>query len=172
MPDPLQSALAELAAIGRELLAIDPTMPETDPQLWADMLEGETRTNAFELLDQFVLAALELNSRAEALRTLRADWGLRQCRLEAAITRRRNIVLRLFDTLRLNKLERPAYTASVTAGRSHVVPTLPPEEMPDRFRRVSYEADKTALGNALRAGVPDVPAEWSNPQPSLAIRTR
>lgn len=171
-PAMMEAALAELAAIGRELLAIDPDMPEHDPQLYVDMLEGESRGDAFQVIDQLVFGALERETFAGALQQLRDNWAERESRFKTAASRRRDVVLRLMDTLRISKLERPGYTVAVTAGRVHVVPTLPAEQLPARFQRVSYEADKTALSAALTAGEPDTPAEWSNRQPYLTIRTR
>ena len=42
----------------------------------------------------------------------------------------------------------------------------------ERFQRVTYEANKIALSDALAAGEPDTPAEWSNPPLVLTVRSR
>jgi len=68
-------------------------------------------------------------------------------------------------------LPRPTYSLSVSE-RAHVIPTLKPEELPERFRRVMYEPDRNAMGQALKAGEEGVPATWSNPEPHLTIRVR
>jgi len=171
MAEPMQAVQVELEAISRELLRIDPKMPENDPRLWADMLEAQSSSNAYDTIDRFVLAMLELEQHAEALRRLRATWGIRQSRFEAQAIKRQEVITRLMTAVQLTSLARPAYTATLSAGPPHVIATLDPKDMPDRFRRISYETNKRALADAMRAGEDDVPAEWSNRQIMLSIRT-
>jgi len=161
-----------LARAGDELRAIDPDMAETDPRLWADMLEGEADGDPFALIDRLIVSALDYEADAEAVQHRRTDLASRRDRFIAHAERRRKIARDLLAEADIRSLERPEYTASLAPGRPHVVPTLPAEQLPERFQRVSYEANRLALGDALTAGEPDTPAEWSNPPLVLTVRSR
>jgi hypothetical protein len=149
-------------------------MPEDDQRLWADMLEGSAQgADPFSVVDRLVGAILERERFAEALRLWRnADLAERQARFDRAATRQRAIVQQFLERLAIRRLTRPGFTLSIGPGRPHVVPSASPEQLPARFQRVSVEADRQALAEALRAGEADVPATWSNPEPVLTIRVR
>jgi len=173
-PSPAATAAVRrvLARAGTELRAIEPNMAEDDPKLWADMMEGEAEGDPFALIDRLIVGALDCEADAEAVQHRRADLAIRHDRFVAAAVRRRKIARDLLAEADIRSLERPEYTASLAPGRPHVVPTLPPEQLPERFQRVTYEANKTALSDALAAGEPDTPAEWSNPPLVLTVRSR
>jgi hypothetical protein len=171
-PRQLQEAFSDLARTAQRLLKDDPNMPEEDRKLWQDMLEAESEGDPFRVLDRLVHAAVQSEHYAEGVRSYRTDLAARLERHMRAAERTREQVQRFLLHLNLPTLVRPTYSASISAGHRHVVPTREPAELPDRFRRASYEADRVALGAALRAGEKDVPAEWSNQEPTLTIRTR
>ena len=171
-PATLEAVRRVLARAGRELRAIEPNMAEEDPKLWADMMEGEAEGDPFALIDRLLTGALDYEADAKAVAFRRADLAIRHDRFTQYAERRRKIARDLLAEADIRHLERPEYTASISPGRPYIIPTLPPEQLPERFQRVSYEANKSALAAALTAAEPDVPAEWSNPQPVLTIRTR
>lgn len=171
-PATIETVRRVLARAGRELRAIEPNMAEDDPKLWADMMEGEAEGDPFALIDRLITSALDYEADAEAVQHRRADLASRHDRFIAYAARRRKIARDLLAEADIRSLERPEYTASISPGRPHILPTLPPEQLPERFQRCTIEANKQALGDALIAAEPDVPAEWSNPQLVLTVRTR
>jgi hypothetical protein len=147
-------------------------MPEEDRQLWQDMLEGEASGDPFAAIDRLVHVAVQHEHYAEAVRSFRREQAERLDRHLRNAETLRQAIARMLERLQLPALVRPTYTASVGAGRTHVIPKAKPEEMPPRFQWVTIEHNKEELARALRAGETDVPAEWSNPEPVLTIRTR
>lgn len=169
-PNQIADALGELARTARELLAIEPDMPVEDAQLYADCLEAESSGDPMGVLDRLVHAAVQDECDAEAIRLFRTELAERLARKLQGAVKKRAGILRFIEHLQLRTLPRPTYSLSVSE-RTHVIPTLKPEELPPKFQRVTYEADKHALAAALKAGE-EVPAEWSNPEPHLSIRIK
>lgn len=171
-PRQVHDAFTDLAQTARQLLEIDPNMPEEHARLWQDMLEAQAEGDPFKTLDRLVHAAVLAEHHAEGVRIYRTALAERLDRQLRSAGKIREIVKRFLEQLQLTTLVRPTYSASITAGRAHVVPTQDAKDMPPRFQRVTVEVDKSALTEALRAKEPDVPAHWSNPEPILTIRTR
>jgi hypothetical protein len=174
MPSPRQiaDAFRDLSEAAQQLLAADPEMPAEDRQLWQDMLEGAAEsTDPYSVLDRLAHGAVQDEHYAEGVRSFRRELAERLDRhLRGAETKRR-MLKRFLECLQLSTLLRPTYSASIGAGRVHVLPTMKPEELPPRFQRVTVDVNKEALAAALKAGE-DVPAHWSNAEPVLTIRTR
>lgn len=156
----------------QRLLELNPDMPSEDRQLWQDCLEAESAGDPFQTLDKLVHAAVQHEHYAEGVRAFRRDLDARYDRHMTNAERARDAVHRFLDALQLTTLVRPTYSASISSGRVHVVPTKEPAEMPPRFQRVSVAVNKVALTEALKSGEEGVPAEWSNAEPTLTIRVR
>ena len=171
-PRQISEAYTDLLQTAQRLLATDPDMPTEDARLWADMLEAESRTDPFQVIDQLVHAAVQAEHYAEGVGDYQKDLAARKQRHERQAERLRQAVQQFMERLSMPSLVRPTYSASISAGRPHVVPTKAAAEMPPRFQRVAIEVNKAALTEALKAGETDVPAEWSNAEPSLTIRVR
>lgn len=171
-PNQIQRAFTALAAARSRLLELDPGMPQEDPKLWQDMLEGEAQGDPYATLDKLIGGALETKAHVEGLRLYRQTLSERLVRLEAREDRLRGIAQRMLEQLDIETLVRPAYTARISEGRVKVVPNKDAKDMPERFQRVTIEVDKEALAAALKAGEDNVPAHWSNAEPVLNLRTR
>lgn len=170
LPHRVAAAFQELAAAREKLLAegLDPD----DALLWQDMLEGESAmADPFAAVDYLMGVIVDAELMAEAVRTRRTELAERLARFTARAERWRTLAQEFLTALDVKRLERPTYTASIGAGRAHVIPTAEPEDLPRRFQRVAITANKDALAAALKAGE-EVPAVWSNPGPQLSIRTR
>jgi hypothetical protein len=145
-----------------------------DYQLLIDSLDGET--DVFESLDRIVNAAEDAKAVADSLGRRMSDMQIRKIRFERLRDILRADAQAILEAADLaapgRPLRRDFYTASVSPGPRHVIPTKQPEEMDPRFQRVKVEASLTALGDALDAGEEDVPAVWSNPRNILRIYTK
>lgn len=172
-PRQVQEAFGDLARTAQQILAIDPDMPAEDQRLWQDMLEAEAEgADPYAVIDRLVHAAITNEAYASGVKEYRAVLSGREGRHLKNAERQREVVQQLLDRLRISSLVRPTYTASISAGRVHVVPTKEAEEMPPRFQRTTITIDKAALTEALKAGEEGVPATWSNAEPTLTIRVR
>jgi hypothetical protein len=171
-PRQVSEAFTNLVQTAQSLLQIEPNMPAEDAQLWQDMLEAESQGEPFAVIDRLVHAAVQAEHYAEGVGRYQSDLAERKKRHLRQAEHLRFAVQQFLERLAIPTLVRPTYSASISAGRAHVVPTRRPEEMAPRFQRTTIEANKQALTEALRAGEKDVPAEWSNAQPSLTIRVR
>jgi hypothetical protein len=171
-PRQIQDAYTDLVQTAQRLLEIDKNMPAEDARLWADMLEAESAGSPFTVIDRLVHEAVQAAHYAEGVGAFQSVLADRKARHERQAQRLRQAVQEFMEHLAMPSLVRPTYSASIADGRAHVVPTKPPEELPPRFQRMTIEANKEALREALRAGEKDIPAEWSNTEPKLTIRVR
>ena len=170
-PYQLQRDATSLAEARERILAIDPTMLE-DNKLWVDSLEGIAEGNPIKTIEGLIRSAIDAADLAALAMGRMKELAKRKEKFEKIEAEARDIARMLMESGGIPKLVREDFTASIRAGQPHVIPTLPPEEMPPRFQRVKIDHNKGALAEALRAGEADVPAEWSNPQPTLTIRER
>jgi hypothetical protein len=166
----IAEAMSALTRAAQELLAAEPDLPETDPKLWQDMLEGQTEgADPYAIIDTLVQAAIAAADTADMIRRRKNELGARQARLERREEHLRLHTRTIMDALDLRRLERPEYTASVAPGQPHVVLTGPVDELPEKYLRVHVEPDKQELRRALMQGEHVLGAELSNPVPSLRI---
>jgi hypothetical protein len=148
------------------LLAAHPEL-EQDDVLRLDMIEGET--NALDLIDLLIAAEREALSLEEAVRTLQERLAIRQARFANRRGALRKFLMQLMEAAGLKKVERPAATVSIAAGRQKVVITNE-QLLPDQYVRVKREPDKEALRRSLMLLEEDIPgATLSNAEPVLRI---
>jgi hypothetical protein len=158
----VEQARRDLAA----LLAANPEL-EQDEVLRLDMIEGET--GALELIDLLIAAEREAMSIEEAVKILQDRLAIRQARFANRRGAIRKYLMQLMEAAGLKKVERPAATVSIAAGRPKVVVTEP-DLLPDYYCRIKREPNKDAIGKALKEGVERIPgATLSNPEPVLRI---
>lgn len=147
------------------LLAAHPEL-EHDEVLRMDMVEGET--NAMEMLDELIRVERE----AKALQDAIADEMDRlNKRLQRFVDRQRLVrkfMLQILECAGLKKVERPAVTVSISAGRQKVVIT-DENALPDDCVRIKREPDKTRIGSLLHRGGYVPGAALSNAESVLRI---
>jgi hypothetical protein len=162
------SHIAEWQRVREMLLASFPELAD-DEQALADTLEGETGlTDAVAAL---IRAAREDEAYEEAGAKIAAEQRERAARFGHRAMKRREAALSLMQAAGLSKLERPDFTASVGHSRGKVVIT-DEAALPDAFFRISRSPNKTAVGDALKAGQEVPGALLSNAEPTLTVRTR
>jgi hypothetical protein len=147
------------------LLSLHPEL-EQDDVLRQDMIEGET--NALELIDKLIEVEAETRSLEGGLEELIKKLDDRAVRFAKRRTALRKYIMQIMEAANLKKVERPAATVSIAAGRPKVV-IIDESQIPDAYWRIKREPDKEAIGTTLKA-LRDVPgATLSNPEPQLRI---
>jgi hypothetical protein len=148
------------------LLAAYPEL-EQDDVLRLDMIEGET--GALELIDLLIAAEREALSLEEAVKILQERLTIRQARFANRRSALRQYLMLLMATAGLKKVERPAATVSIAAGRPRIIIT-DESQLPDYFMRVKKEPDKEKIRLAIVEDRINVPgATLSNSEPTLRI---
>jgi hypothetical protein len=147
------------------LLAAYPDL-EQDDVLRLDMIEGET--NALELIDLLIAAEREALSLEEAVRILQERLAIRQARFANRRGALRKYLMQLMEAAGLKKVERPAATVSIAAGRQKVVITNE-DDLPTYCVRITREPDKTIIKDLLSGGHEINGAILSNAEPVLRI---
>lgn len=165
-PWQLHRALALLFEARRQLTEIDPTIAD-DVQLLVDSLEG--MTDGVEVIDRLADAAIAADLLAQATKEHAARVVARAARAERQNKWLREQIMHAMATLEITKLQRPGYTASIQTSAPGVVIT---DEtlLADAHVRVTRTPNKSAIGEALKAGETVPGAELRNAQPHLRIR--
>ena len=161
MPDLKRELLAHEALV-RHILDAFPDQSEAD---LADTIDGES--NIKEAIAATLCLALEAEAMANGLNKYIADLRERCCRLDAKSERLRAAALQCMLDIGETKIQTTAFTVSVVQGKPKVQIT---GEVPEQFCKVSLTPNKTAIGDALHAGLRPTWASLGNPIPYLVIR--
>lgn len=141
-----------------------------DPRLILDMIEGET-----DLAEACVAVLEECNEDEiliEGLKAKLAELQTRKGRMEKSVETRRNIILMAMEKAGLGTIKSPLGTMSATATPPKT--TVSDEALiPARFWKPSDpKLDRSALGEALKAGETIPGASLSNGGVTLTIRVK
>ncbi|MBB2819026.1 UNVERIFIED_ORG: seryl-tRNA synthetase [Rhizobium esperanzae] len=140
--------VADLEAAFADMLAAFPELAE-DAELRADTIEGQT--NAYEVLGKLLAQEREANSMVAAIKKRADELDARKKRQERRQAAMRALMLRLLKAAGLPKVPLTEATISITKGRDSVEIT-DEAAVPARFLKVVKTPDKTAIGEALKAG--------------------
>jgi hypothetical protein len=148
------------------LLSLHPEL-EQDDVLRQDMIEGST--NALELLDRLIEAEADaVVSETSCAALIERLQKRRERFVNRRITIRKYMML-IMESANLKKVERPAATVSIAAGRPKVV-IVNEGQLPDFCVRIKREPNKEAIAKAFKEGCTYLPgATLSNPEPVLRI---
>lgn len=145
-----------------------------DDQLILDAIEGET--DAMEAVSKVLRLIGEDDARATALKALEADYAARRKRYEDRVKFGRTSLQNFMTEFGLKKIERPEATLSIanTAPRISFAPDMDPKALPADFQRVTIEADKTKITEAMKADakLTLVGVFWTNGGQSLTMRRK
>jgi len=125
------------------LLAAHPELEEDDV-LRLDMVEGET--NVTEMLDKLILSEREARAMEGAVVALLDSLVKRKQRFENRSKSLRKYIMQLMEAANLKKVERPAATVSIAAGRQKVVIT-DISELDPAYIRIVKEVTRPQSGN-------------------------
>lgn len=154
--------MAEVARIA-EMLAV---MCEDDERLYADMLEGETdlytiigRLHNQVASDEELIAGITLRA---------ADLAERKRRVTDRKTVTKAAIGQFMRAAKVIKIELPEATYSVRDGKPKLE-IVSAEAVPEDFRKVKTEPDKTAINEAF-ADADDLP-NWLVREPARDVVT-
>ena len=166
-PEPLRIEASKYQLLKERLLRV--TQRWTRRRL-RDTLEGIT--DLHEMIAAIIRSALVDEALQAGLRTRLEDMRQRLARLEDRGAKKRQLALETMCEVGLKKLEQPDFTASARAG----VPSL--IIMSEGLVPETYwvpqppKLDRQALLTDLKRGAEVPGTQLSNPQPTLAVRTK
>lgn len=150
------------------LLTVHPDIAE-DVELFADTLEGQT--GLYEILEKALSARQEADMMVSAIKEREAALEARRKRYEEQSAAYKALMLSLMQYASQEKVTLVTATLSITKPRAKVI-INDVDELPQGFFKTERVADKTAIKDAISAGV-DVPgADIDLGEPSLTIRTK
>jgi hypothetical protein len=147
------------------LLSLHPELEEDDV-LRQDSIEAET--GALELIDKLIEAEQDAKSLAVGIGTRMDHLAERKTRFENRRVALRKYIMQIMEAANLKKVERPAATVSISAGRPKVV-IINEDDLPDYCVRVKREPAKAVIKDLLSGGHVVNGAILSNPEPVLKI---
>ncbi len=165
----VEEAFAALAQARDRLLAEDASMPE-DQQLWQDMLEGTAEGDPLAVIDRIVRAAIEAEGMAELAHMRATELAERKARFKRRNEQLRALAFQMLDKLKMKRLERPDFTASVRVGQPRVIIT-DDAQIPEAMMRVKREPALALIAAALKAGNRIEGATLANGSVGLMIKT-
>jgi hypothetical protein len=147
------------------LLSLHPELYE-DNVLRQDMIEAET--GALELIDKLIEAEREALALEESITRILEQLSDRKTRFSQRRIALRKYIMQIMDAANLRKVQRPAATVSIAAGKQKVVIT-DDNALPEDCVRIKREPDKTRIASHLHRGDYIPGATLSNPEPQLRI---
>jgi len=153
---------AEIARIA-EMLA---PMCDGDEELFHDMMTGESRVDhvARRIWNQVARDKEQLIG----IKARMTELNERLKRIEAREGKGREVLGTVLRMARLPKLELDEVTLSVRDGKAKLA-VVDPDAVPDAFRRIKSEPDKTAINDAF-ADAADLP-NWIVREPARDVVT-
>lgn len=167
-PENLRHEAATVAKLRADLLAQYPDLRE-DEQTLCDTLDGLTSFN--EMIAAVVMSALDDKVICAAIHARLDDLKARADRYANREQRKRELASSLMILAELRKIERPEFTISLKASPPRTIIT-DETALPDQYVKIVRQPDKTAIKDALKAGVSVPGAMLSNQPETISIRTR
>ena len=158
-------ALTAAMTLINQLEAAD---PDTDEEALREAVENET--DALVILRRVIRVYLEANAFEDALKARIAALESRQKRFRHRAEAAKITAFTIMEAIQQPKFVDPEFTALIAAGRRAVVVT-DETKLADAFIKVERTPMKAAIAEALKEG-PVPGAEWSNPMPTLTIRSK
>ena len=158
--------LTQLRAAHAAIMEADTNL-EIDDDFLSDIIEGQT--DAFEIMERLVIERRESLANGEAMDKLANDYAALSDRWTARAEARRKLMGLVLDATGLRKMQTPAGTVSVSAGRVSLV-LADDFTPPQGYARTRIEPDKTAIKAALEAGETMLGASLVTGKPIVQVR--
>lgn len=161
----------DAATVARHVEALFTAFPDLadDEALRADMVEGET--DLHRVVSRALSHKLEARAMVKGMEMVRADFSERSARWQRRDDAMGVLIKGLLDVAGLEKLTLPEATISVNKARASVEITNE-AELPQGYVKLIRQPDKTAIGDALKAGAEVPGASLAYGEPSLTVRTK
>lgn len=162
----LAADVANLEALFADMLAAYPEL-ESDEELRADMLEGETNFHA--VLTRLVNGERDADSLAKAVAGRISDLQARKSRAERRKDAMRSLMFKLLKAAGVPRV--PLAEATISIGKKAAAVEIIDEALlPKAYLRVSTSPDKTAIKEALQAGKKVSGARMGEAGEQLSVR--
>lgn len=157
--------------VERHVEALYGAFPELaeDEALRADMIEGST--DLHRVVSRALGHKLEARAMLEGMKTVKEDLAERFNRWQQREEAMTVLIKGLMEVAGLEKLMLPEATISIRPPSASVDIT-DPAALPQGYFALERKADKTAIGNDLKAGREVPGAALSYGEPSLTVRTK
>lgn len=142
--------------------------PDTDEEALREAIENET--DALDILRRVIRVYLEANAFEDVFKARIAALETRQKRFRRRAEVAKLTAFTIMEAIQQPKFVDPEFTASIASGRKSVVVT-DETKLAEAFIKVEKTPMKAAIAEALKEG-PVPGAEWSNPMPTLTIRSK
>ncbi len=161
----------DAATVARHVEALIAEYPDLadDEALRADMVEGET--DLHRVVSRALSHKLEARAMVKGMEAVKADLAERNKRWERRDEAMGVLIKGLMDVAGLEKLVLPEATININKARASVDVT-DVDALPQGFFTVERKADKTAIGEALKAGAEVPGAVLTYGEPSITVRTK
>lgn len=155
----------------REINSLLDAYPELaeDDELRADMLEGSTDIEA--IVRRIVRRRNEAKANVAGIKVVMDEWAERKARFQRQGDVANAILKRVLSMAGTNKITLPEATVSITKPRETVEIT-DLEALPQGYFKTIRQADKTAIGEALKAGETIPGAAMTLGEAGVTIRSR
>lgn len=158
----IERAMAAWQSGRAAMLASD---PDEDPAQAIRADDGDI----MEILSRLLMVANEAAVLADGASEMIRGLKSRQDKFKRRSEQCRNTAQAVMEALGRNRVEFAHCTASIRAGKPHVVIT-DEDALEDRFVRIKREPDKRAIMTAFEDGEVITGAELSNSAPILQVR--
>ncbi|WMT88239.1 siphovirus Gp157 family protein [Pelagibacterium sp. 26DY04] len=161
----------DVRQLEREIGSLLEAYPELadDEELRADVLEGETDLE--HIASRIVRRRNLARANVSGIKEVMADFKERQERFQRQEDAMKAMLKRILSLAGTDKLTLPEATISISKPRESVE-VLDVEALPQGYFKTIRQADKTAIGEALKAGEAIPGAALVLGEPGLTIRSR
>jgi hypothetical protein len=161
----------DVATVTRHVEALFTAFPDLadDEALRADMIEGET--DLHRVVSRALSHKLEARAMLKGMELVKADLVERNARWQRRDDAMGVLIKGLLEVSGLEKLTLPEATISINQARASVDVT-DIDALPQGYFTTERKADKTAIGNELKAGREVPGAALVYGEPSLTVRTK
>lgn len=165
MPDLYKATMEHRAIVTR----IRDMFPDEDDAALADTVEGAS--NIKEAITYALRLAREAQAFADAITEMRSELDERRQRYETKAEKLRSAALQAAVECGETKIVAPDFTATVSPGKRKVIIT-DEAAVPDTMCKITREPRKSAIMDAIAAGLKPTYATLSNPVPFWTLRTK
>lgn len=165
-----QQLKIEIASYKRTRDNLLKKFPDLDDETLADTLEGITSLQ--EMIAEVVRSALDDQALVAGLKLRLSEMKARCDRLQFRADRKRQLALEAMGEAGIRKLTEPDFTVSTRAGAPGLVVQAEDRIPAHYWLPQPAKLDRQGLLVALKGGQPVDGVTLSNPEPTLAVRTK
>lgn len=146
--------MSKLYEINTDYLRIIEAVEEADGELTPELQEqlAANGEDFREKIENYLKAVRNYEADAEAFKAEAAAFAAKAKRAAATVDRLKQTVTAAMQLRGMDKERFGNFTASLRRSERVTVDDDLIQQLPDKFKRVKFEADKTALKEALKAG--------------------